>query len=70
MNDEDFISVRDAAAILNLSPKTVHNRNGGTGHLTRVKQGRTVSLLRSEVLEYKRQLISEAKEISSAMFDH
>lgn len=59
--DEKFITVEEAANVLGLAPKTVYNRKGGTEGLLRVRQGKTVRLLRSEVLEHKQKRIEEAK---------
>lgn len=63
-NVEDLITVEDAATILGLNPKTIYNRKGGTGHLLRVKQGRTVRLLRSEVEGHKKAIIDGAKQFA------
>jgi plasmid maintenance system antidote protein VapI len=43
------ITVNEAAEILGLSPKTVHNLGGGTARLTRLRLGRSVRLIRQEV---------------------
>jgi hypothetical protein len=57
---DEFITVDEAAAELGLKPKTVYNRKGGTGHLTRVRQGRTIRLIKREVLAHKSELIEKA----------
>lgn len=66
--ESPFISVREAAEILNLNPKTVHNGGNGTGHFMRIKQGRLVRLMRSEVLEHRDRLISDAKELRRKIY--
>jgi hypothetical protein len=44
-----LISAKQAAEILNLSPKTVHNGGAGTSHLKRARFGRSIRFLLSEV---------------------
>jgi hypothetical protein len=68
IEDDDFyevelITVKEAAKILGLKPKTVHNRKGGTQGLVRVYQGRSVRLIRAEVLEHRHRLIERGLEV-------
>lgn len=57
---EKFITVKEAAEILGLKENTVHNLNGGTAGLKRVRQGRRVFLLLSEVERHKEELLLAA----------
>lgn len=59
-----LITVREAAEMLSLAEKTVHNRAGGTAKLTRVYQGRSVRLIKSEVEDHLDQLIEKAARIA------
>ena len=71
-NDEigeiELISVKDAAKILSLAPKTVYNRKAGTERLLRIRQGRTVQLLRSEVEAHRDERIREAEKVRKMIF--
>lgn len=62
-----FVSVEEAAAILNLKPKTVYNRKGGTAHLVRVRLGRRVQLLREEVEQFARDAIEQGEKMQRAI---
>jgi AraC-like DNA-binding protein len=61
--DVELITVKEAAAILGLSPKTIHNRKADTQGLTRIYQGRSVRLIRQEVLEHRHRLIENGLKI-------
>ena len=43
------ITVKEAAEILGLSPKTIYNRGAGTENLTRLRFGGAIRLIRQEV---------------------
>ena len=66
--DEELITVREAARILGLSSKTVANEVGGTERLARVRLGRSVRLIKSQVLEYKFKKIEEAKKLYKEIY--
>lgn len=68
--DEELITVREAARILGLSIKTVANENGGTERLVRVRLGRSVRLIKSQVLEYKFKKIEEAKKLRKEIYGY
>jgi hypothetical protein len=55
------ISVKEAAAMLGMPEKTIHNRKGGTAKLTRIKQGRSTFLIKQEVELHIERLIRQAK---------
>lgn len=61
---EELITVEEAAVILCLKAKTIHNRKGGTAGLTRVYQGRSVRLIHREVLEHRHRLIESGKKVA------
>jgi excisionase family DNA binding protein len=44
-----FITIKEAANMLGLSPDTVHHGKAGTDKLTRVRFGRSVRMIRQEV---------------------
>ena len=58
---KSLITVKEAAAILGLSPKTLYNRGAGTEHLTRVRHGRVVRMIRQEVEAHVNNLIKKAE---------
>jgi hypothetical protein len=58
---DDHMTVEEASEILGLAAKTIYNRKGGTAHLLRIRQGRTVRLLRAQVMEHKQNLLDEAR---------
>lgn len=62
--DEELITVKEAASILCLCTKTIYNRKGGTEKLTRVRQGETVRLIRKEVFEHRHNLIEIGKKVT------
>jgi predicted DNA-binding transcriptional regulator AlpA len=45
----ELITVKEAAQILGLAEKTVHNGGAGTNRLQRKRYGRAVRLIKSEV---------------------
>jgi len=55
-----LITIKEAAAILALSPKTLYNRGAGTELLTMVRHGRVVSMIRQEVEAHVDNLIKKA----------
>jgi excisionase family DNA binding protein len=59
----EFMTVEEAAAELGIAAKTVYNRGAGTGQLLRVRSGRSVRLLREQVMEHKRRMIEEATRL-------
>jgi excisionase family DNA binding protein len=59
-----FITVKEAADMLGLSPDTVHHFKGGTHKLTRVRHGRAVRLIRQEVEEHIEQRIKASQRQS------
>ncbi len=65
---EELITVKEASRLLGLSEKTVHNGNGGTEKLSRIKFGRASRLIKSEVLAYKFKQIEAAKEIRKEVY--
>ena len=56
-----LITVKEAAKMLGLAEKTVHNRRGGTCNLTRIRRGRSVRMVRQEVQQYLESLIKAAQ---------
>jgi excisionase family DNA binding protein len=60
--EDDFITTKEAAKILGLHVKTVYNGKAGTGHLRRIRQGKTIRLMKQEVEAHKRDLIEKARE--------
>lgn len=63
-NREKLITIKRASEILSLAPKTIYNGRGGTSHLTRVRQGRTVRLLLREVMEHRTEAIERAARLT------
>ena len=59
----DLITIKEAADLLSLKPKTVYNKKGGTQALTRVYLGTSIRLIRQEVLEHRHRLIERGLEI-------
>jgi predicted DNA-binding transcriptional regulator AlpA len=53
-----LITVKEAAQMLGLAEKTVHNRRGGTYKLTRIRRGRSVRMIRKEVEQHVESLIN------------
>jgi len=54
--------------MLRLAPKTVYNGKAGTARLLRVRLGRSVRLVRSEVEEFKREQIEEAASMRETIY--
>ena len=52
-----LITVKEAAKMLGLAEKTVHNHRGGTCKLTRIRRGRSVRMIRQEVQQHLVSLI-------------
>lgn len=63
----DLITIEEAAAYLGLNIKTVYNGNGGTDHFLRVKLGRNVRLLRSEVVSHRDEIVASARNARMRM---
>ena len=57
-----LITVKEAAQMLGLAEKTVHNRHGGTYKLTRIRQGRSVLMIRQEVAKHLESLIKAGQK--------
>ena len=62
-----FISVKQAAEILGLAESTVYNRKAGTAKLTRVKQGKTVRMIRQEIEAHADKLINAGRRESGTL---
>lgn len=58
-----LITTKEAAQILGLSEKTIHNRKAGTTLLKRVYFGKSVRLVRSEVEAFRDLAIEKAGRI-------
>lgn len=56
-----LITVKEAAKMLGLAEKTVHNQRGGTCKLTRIRRGRSVRMIRQEVQQHLESLIKAAQ---------
>lgn len=56
-----LITVKEAAKMLGLAEKTVHNHRGGTCNLTRIRRGRSVRMVRQEVQQHLESLIKAAQ---------
>jgi hypothetical protein len=56
-----LITVKEAAKMLGLAEKTVHNHRGGTCKLTRIRRGRSVRMIRQEVQQHLESLIKTAQ---------
>jgi predicted DNA-binding transcriptional regulator AlpA len=56
-----LITVKEAAKMLGLAEKTVHNHRGGTCKLTRIRRGRSVRMIRQEVQQHLASLIKAAQ---------
>jgi predicted transcriptional regulator len=57
-----LITVKEAAKMLGLAEKTVHNHRGGTCKLTRIRRGRSVRMIRQEVQQPLESLIKAAQK--------
>ena len=57
-----LITVKEAAKMLGLAEKTVHNHRGGTCKLTRIRRGRSVRMIRQEVQQHLESLIEAAQK--------
>lgn len=57
-------TVKAAAAILGLAENTVYHGKAGTNKLTRIRQGRSVRLIRQEVEAYLEQLIKNTRKVA------
>ena len=57
-----LITVKEAAKMLGLAEKTVHNHRGGTCKLTRIRRGRSVRMIRQEVQQHLESLIKAAQK--------
>lgn len=55
------ISVKEAASLLGLAPRTVYNGKAGTHKLTRIRQGRTVRMIRQEIEAHIEQRIKASQ---------
>lgn len=70
-DDDEFMTLQEAAQYLRLDESTIRKRRAGTESFTHVHQGRPGSkrprtmLLRSEVVLHRRQLIAAAREKNS-----
>jgi hypothetical protein len=53
------ISAKHASEILGIPAKTILNRGAGTAKLTRIKQGRSVFLIRQEVEAHLEKLLKK-----------
>ena len=58
-----LITVKEAAEILGLEEKTVHNRGAGTHVLTRVRFGRSIRFIQQEVEEFRDKRIRAAEKL-------
>lgn len=58
---EELITVKQAARMLSLAEKTVHKRGAGTEQLRRVRLGRAVRLVRSEVERLRAERLRHAE---------
>jgi hypothetical protein len=56
-----LITVREAAEILGLAEKTIHNRGGGTALLNRIYQGASVRLVEHEVINHRDKMINASR---------
>ena len=56
-----LITVKEAAKMLGLAEKTVHNHRGGTCNLTRIRRGRSVRMIRQEVQQHVERLLKAAQ---------
>lgn len=67
LEEEEFITLKEASELLRLHESTIRKRRGGTQSFTHIPQGSPgskrprIMLLRSEVLEHRRKLIEDAK---------
>jgi excisionase family DNA binding protein len=59
-----FITIKEAAGMLALSPETVHHGRAGTHKLTRVRFGRAVRMIRQEVEAHIEQRIKASQHQS------
>jgi len=57
-----LITVKEAAKMLGVAEKTVHNHRGGTCKLTRIRRGRSVLMIRQEVQQHLESLIKAAQK--------
>lgn len=57
----DFCTIREAARITGLAPKTWYQGGAGTGRVPRVRFGRSVRLLRKDVERFIEEKIAEAE---------
>jgi excisionase family DNA binding protein len=62
---KSLITIKEAAAILRLSPKTLYKRGAGTERLTMMRQGRLVRMIRQEVEAHVDNLIRIAQRRAS-----
>jgi excisionase family DNA binding protein len=59
-----FITIKQAANMLGLSPDTVHHGKAGTNTLTRVRFGRSVRIILQEVDVYIQQRLTASQRNS------
>ena len=64
-----LITVKEAAKMLGLAEKTVHNHRGGTCKLTRIRRGRSVRMIRQEV-QQQESLIKAAQRCHEKPMQH
>jgi predicted DNA-binding transcriptional regulator AlpA len=57
----ELIKTKEAAKILGLSEKTVHNRRAGTDKLKRVYLGSSVRLVKEEVIGFRQAALAAAE---------
>lgn len=60
-----LITIKEAAATLALSPKTIYKGGAGTERLTRIRQGRVIRFIRREVEAHVDDLIKKAQRSRS-----
>ena len=60
-----LITIKEAAAILALAPKTLYNGGAGTERLTRIRQGGSIRFIRQEVEAHVDNLIKKAQRSRS-----
>ena len=63
---KQLISINEAASRLGIAEKTIYNYKGGTEKLTRVRLGRSVRLVESEVDMLVDSQIKGAKNVNKA----
>ena len=59
---EDFIPLAEGARMLGLDPSSLRKRKAGTETLTIIRQGRSLFVIRGEIIAHRQKLVEDARQ--------